>query len=127
MHQVQIQFLRRRAPLDRIYTNEPYNFRVINAVGREPRVKTFGPLIACNGGALIIGETQYRIQVIAQQQQIPSDAMAGIIAFGNDYIAKKRTIVLSDASVSVGKEVLDMLELPEENLRTMGHSRNLTG
>ena len=33
------------APLDRAYTNEPYNFTAINAGGREPRVKTFGSLL----------------------------------------------------------------------------------
>lgn len=53
------------APLDRVYTNEPYNFRAINAGGREPRFKTFGSLIACNGGTLIIGEDRYRIQADA--------------------------------------------------------------
>lgn len=61
-----------------------------------------------DGGRYALGQPRPR-------QQIPSDAMAGVIAFGNDYnVNKKRRIALSDATGTARDEIMDMLELPEE-------------
>lgn len=51
-----------------------------------------------------------------QQELLPPEALSGIVAFGKDYIAKTRTIVLSEAT-SLGKEfLLEMMDLPEDGV-----------
>ena len=40
-----------------------------NGKGKEPTFKEFGALLHCDGGTLTIQGTEYRIQVIQQQQQ----------------------------------------------------------
>jgi hypothetical protein len=46
-------------------------------------------------------------------QQLPAEAVDGLIALAHDYIAKKRTIVLSEATSSAKDGLLDMLKVPE--------------
>ena len=50
-----------------LYSGEPYFFRAFNSTGVEPTFKTFGSLLGCHGGVLMIGQIRYRVQ--AQQQQ----------------------------------------------------------
>jgi hypothetical protein len=50
---------------------------------------------------------------VRQNGGIPADATAGVIAMGKDFMAKKRTIVLSDATDLAKSKVLNMLELTE--------------
>ena len=46
-------------------------------------------------------------------QQLPAEAVDGLIALAHDHIAKKRTIVLSEATSSAKDGLLDMLKVPE--------------
>ena len=51
-------------------TNDPYNFKAVNKIGKEPLIKTYGSLTGCDKGKVTIGEHHYRIQVVEQQPQL---------------------------------------------------------
>ena len=54
-----------------LYSDAPYSLSAVQANQKEPFLKTFGSLLRCNGGILIIGQKRYRIQVQQQEQQYP--------------------------------------------------------
>ena len=108
------------APHSTPYLIAPYSFSAVDSNGDEPFIKTFGSLLNCNDGILKIGKKRYLIRVQQQQlqqQQLPpnfsENATKGLEAFGEDYIQKKKTIVLNEATITGKNDLLDMIQLPE--------------
>ena len=74
----------------------------------EDLVCVFGVCFCCD----ISTEIPHRIFVVAEDG-LTAEGWAGLNAFVNEYNAKKRTIVLSDATGSGKEELMAMLKVPE--------------
>jgi hypothetical protein len=51
---------------------------------------------------------------LSHQQLLSANAQAGLELMAEEYLAKKRTIVLSDATGTARNDLMDMLNLPEK-------------
>lgn len=89
-------------PDDEGTMKEVYAALKVNTIGAKTRLNRF------------IRRLRQQREPPVSQQQFSENARAGLELMAEDYLSKKKTIVLSDASYSSKSDLIDMLGLPEK-------------